>query len=208
VLTLDQLHLAPLAGTPKADTLAAVAAGADLDDLLGPLSTVVELSSVRRVKLDLLTNTLSIEYVGAGGGTRRATVVFATHEAADACFTKTWRRLGNEHQLLPYKQDAWALARGPLAVLAAVLAATATLALLVSVFDDFAAARAAGAVSIPAFGDLGTPVRVPRTPLEVALGWINWRAVCGVGGAIAAGVQVWLYRRLTRPPAALELVRA
>jgi hypothetical protein len=205
VLTLDQLHLAPLAGTPKPDTIAAAKAGADLDDLLGPLATVVDLSSVRRVKLDLLTNTLTVEYLMAGTGTRQVTVVFATPESADACFTKTWRRLGGEYQLLPYKHDSWALARTPLAILGGILLATGTIALLASVFDDFATARAAGAVSIPLAGEFGS--HTPRTPLELLLGWLDWRVVCGLGGVLAAVVQVWLYRRLTKPPAALEVVR-
>ena len=205
VLTFDRLHLAPLAGKPKPDTITAANAGADLDDLLGPLATVVDLSSVRRVKLDLLTNTLTLEYVGAGTGARRVTVVFATPEAADACFTKTWRRLGDGYQLLSDKHDSRALARTPLAILGGILLLTGVIALLASIFDDFATARAAGSVSIPMAGEFGS--RMPRTPLEILLGWLDWRVVCGVGGVLAAVVQVWLYRRLTKPPAALEVVR-
>jgi hypothetical protein len=207
VLTFDRLHLAPLAGAPKSETLAAIDAGADLDDLLGPLATVVELAAVRRVKLDLHANTLILEYVGTGIGTRRVKVVFASPEAADACFTKTWRRLGDGLQLLPYKHNFWTLARAPLMLLGGVLIATAILTLLLSIFEDFAAARAAGAVSIPAVGDLGSPGRIPKSPLEILLGWLDWKVVCGVGGVAAAALQVWLYRRVTQPPAALEVVR-
>jgi hypothetical protein len=36
---------------------------------------------------------------------------------------------------------------------------------------------------------------------------MDWRVVCGLGGAAAAATQVWLVRRVTAPPAALELVR-
>src|SRR5437764_1575978 len=78
VLTLDQLRLAPLAGPPKPETVAAAEAGADLDALLGPLTTVVKLAAARRVRLDLLTNSLIVEYAGAGAGVSRLTVVFAT----------------------------------------------------------------------------------------------------------------------------------
>ena len=55
VLTFEQLCLAPLAGAPKAELVAAAEAGGDLDDLLGPLAVVVDLIAVRRLKLDLLT---------------------------------------------------------------------------------------------------------------------------------------------------------
>jgi hypothetical protein len=37
---------------------------------------------------------------------------------------------------------------------------------------------------------------------------MNWKVVCALGGAVAAASQVWLYRRLTTPPASLELVRS
>jgi len=207
VLTFDRLHLAPLAGPPKPGAVAAVEAGADLDDALGPLATVVDLISVRRARLDLLTNSLVLDYVVGGGGTRRLRVEFATPEAADACFTKAWRRLGTGFRLEPYRRDAWSLARRPLLILAGVVAATLALALVLSIFEDFAAARAAGAVSVPAVGDLGTPVRLPKSALELLIGWLDWRVVCGAGGVAAAGVQVWLYRRVTQPPVALELRR-
>ena len=36
----------------------------------------------------------------------------------------------------------------------------------------------------------------------------NWRWVCGFGGVVLAVLQVWLYRRLTKPPKRLELARS
>jgi hypothetical protein len=60
-----------------------------------------------------------------------------------------------------------------------ILAATAAVALTLSAADD-----------------------VAQLP-----GWADWRVVCGIGGAALAVVQVWLYRRLTRPPSRLVLTR-
>jgi hypothetical protein len=205
VLTLDRLYLAPLAGDPRPEVLAAVNFGADLDDLFGPLATAVHLPTVRKMKLDLLTNSLVIDAVGRGGVTSRAVVTFATPEAADACFTKVWRRLGDGVQLRPYKPDPWALARLPIALLVAVLVGTAGLAVVLSVFDDFAAARAVGSVGVG--GDAAVRLAIPKTPLEYLIGWMNWRWVCGIGGVAAAALQVWTYRRLTHPPGSLVVLR-
>lgn len=199
VLTFSRLYLAPLAGAPKAELLAAIENGGDLEKLLGPLAVVVELISVSRLKLDLLSNALVVEYVSGGLGTSRLRVVFATPEAADLCFTKFWRRLGDGYTLQPYKRDAWALARAPLAILAAALVTTAVLVFVLSTFEDMATARAAQ------IADGQRPSA--RTPLEWLLGGLDWRAVCAVGGLAAGLSQVWLYRRFTQPPRSLEVTR-
>ena len=201
VLTSGRLHATPLAGAPRPETLAAVDSG-DLDELLGPFAVTVDLALVRRAKLDLLTNSLVVEYARAGSSAGRLTVAFATPEAADACFTKLWRRLDG-HRLRPYKRDVWAAARGPLALLAGVLLATALLVLMLSVFEDAAPARTAA--QLTSRGSSGTAAT--KSPAEMLVGWADWRWVCAAGGAAAAASQVWLYRRLTRPPVALELVR-
>jgi hypothetical protein len=211
VLTFDRLYAAPLAGAPRPELLVAVEAGHDLDDLLGPLTVVIDLSAVRGVKLDLLSNSLLIEHGASGPGTSRLTVVFSSPEEADALYTKLWRRLGAGFQLAPYKRDPWAAARAPLALLVGALLVTAALALVLSVFEDMASARAAAQASAPGSGGSGGPDgprALPKSSLEVLFGWMNWRAVCAVGGIVAAVAQVWLYRRLTRPPVALELVRS
>ena len=200
VLTFDQLLAAPLTGPPRPEVVSAAQCGGDLDELLGSLAVVVGLATVRNVKLDLLTNSLVVEYAQSGSGTSRLTVVFASPESADACFTKLWRRLGAGHKLQPYKRDAWSVARAPLMLLVGSLLVTAALALVLSVFEDMASARAAARLS--ATGEAG-----PRSALEVLLGWMSWRGVCAAGGAVAAVAQVWLYRRLTRPPVSLELTR-
>ncbi len=208
VLTFSKLHLAPQAGIPKPELLNAVETG-DLDELLGPLAVVVELVSVRRVKLDLLTNSLIIEYLKGGlGTTSRLTITFATAEAADACFTKLWRRLGDSFQLQPYKRDTWSLARGPVTLLLGALLATAVLALILSIFEDMATARAVARTQSAGFGGLTTVGAIPKTPLEWLLGWLDWRVVCGLGGVVAAVSQVWLYRRFSKPPASLEVRRS
>ena len=199
VLTFDRLHVAPLAGAPKADLLAAVGAGGDLEDLLGPLAVVVELISVQHLKLDLLSNALVVEYAN-GLGTSRLTVVFAGPEAADLCFTKLWRRLGDGYKLRPYQRDPWTLARGPLVMLVGVLVATAALALTLSAFEDMASARAVARLAADGKA-------LPKTPLEYLLGWMSWRAVCAAGGVAAGASQVWLYRKLTRPPVSLEVTK-
>jgi hypothetical protein len=207
VLTLDQMYLTPGPGDAKPEVVAAVAAGADLDQLLGSLAVVIDLVSVRRLRLDLQTNSLIVEYIGSGLGASRQRVTFATPEAADACFTKLWRRLGDGLQLSPYQRDRWALARGPLWLLLGALLVTAALAVVLSVFEDMASARAAARVDAPGLGELGSRMNLPQSPLETLLGWLDWRLVCAVGGLVAAVSQVWLYRRLTTPPASLELVR-
>jgi hypothetical protein len=206
VLTFDELRLAPLAGSPKADTVAAIEMGADLDDLLGPLATVVELSSIRRVTLDLLANTVVVDYAGKVRGRSRLTVVFAAPETADAFFTKLWRRLGSSCELLPYKRETWALARAPLAALGLVVGITLALAVLLNLVEDYSGMRSGGSVSVPAAGEAGTSVDLPRQSTESPSGWFNWKFVCMLGGAAAAGTQVWLYRRLTQPPVSLELM--
>ena len=200
VLTFEQLYAAPLTGTPRAEAVAEAEAGGELDALLGPFAVVVDLGTIRRAKLDLLTNSIVIEYATRGVGTGRLKVTFATPEIADACYTKLWRRLGDRVRLLPYKREAWALARAPLGLLAAALVATAALALTLSVVEDTASERA-----VQRAGSAVAPP--PRSPLMALVGRVSWQAVCAAGGVGAALAQVWLYRRLTSPPQALEIVR-
>ena len=207
VLSFEQLHATPLAGAPAPELIAAVEAGGDLGELLGPNAVGFDLADVRDVKLDLLTNALSVEYARDGAKADRLTVVFATAESADACFTKLWRRLGDGHKLLPYKRDARALARAPLVLMVAALVATAAMVLTLSAFEDTASARAAAQLAA-AESDGAVHAPPPASPLEALLGWMDWRGVCALGGVAAAATQVWLYRRLTRPPVALEVARA
>jgi hypothetical protein len=202
VLSFDQLHATPLAGAPRAETLAAIESGADLEAVLGPLTTVVDLDRVRRLTLDLLTNSLNIEYAGAGNGTSRLRITFASSKAADSCFTKIWRRLGEDFGLAPYGRDAWHSIRGPLALLAVTLLTTALLAALASVHEDAATSHPVNSLTSD-----GVIHPSPKTRSDSLLDWLNWKVVCGLGGAVAACSQVWLYRRLTAPPVSLDLLR-
>lgn len=207
VLTHRELVLASLNGPPRPEIRAAAELGDDLDELFGQLAVTVHLDRVRRARLDLVRNTAAIDYDGPGGR-GRADVVFSTPEVADAFFTKLWRRLGTGFALAPYRRDGWTLAAAPLGLCAAILLLTGVLAVLVATFHAHADDRPAGAVSVPAAGSLGAPDAAGVSPLERAVGWMDWRVVCGLGGAAAAATQVWLYRRVTTPPAALELRRA
>lgn len=186
VLTVLRVYLTPQAGPPPAAVLANVEQTYDLDSLLGPYATVVELSTVRRVTLDLLTNSLKLVYRTAAGNVTQVAISFATPEAADALFSKVWRRLGDKFTLTPKKPHWWKTARDPLAVMLGILLATVTLALLVN-----------------AAGDGAGPA---HSPVDRTLSWADWRIVCAIGGVALAIAQAWLYRRFTRPPARLELL--
>jgi hypothetical protein len=197
VLTPSRLYLTPQTGEPKPETRAAVDTVTNLDSFLGPLTTTIDLHAVCKLKLDLLNNTLHVEYFGSGGhGTGRASVEFATPEAVDKCFTKIWRRLGSGFELKNAQRDRYELARAPLRLLMACLFLTAMLVLMVSVVEDFAAARGIAQAA------------ASKSPLEMLFGWMDWRVVCAIGGIGAAASQVWLYRRLTTPPVSLVVVRS
>jgi hypothetical protein len=182
VLTPARLYLAPPGGRPGPEVVAAVENGADPEAVAGSPVTVVDLTSVRGAALDLTTNTLAVEYAAPQAG--RVAVQFACAEAADAVFTKLGRRLGDRFALAPVRPDPWAAARGPVAALVGVLLATAAAALVLSTAEGSA----------------------PSSPWAAVAAWADWRVVCGVGGALLAVIQVRLYRRLTRPPAHLELL--
>jgi hypothetical protein len=186
VLAPPRLYLAPLTGDPRPETVVALEAGGSADAILGPLATAIDLAAVRRVRLDLLANTLHVEYTAGGRGKAKAAVTFATPETADAAFGKLWARLGEEFQLKPHRPDPWAVARVPVAVILSIVAATALLGLGLNALDDLAAARHwSWAGYLPA-----------------------WQVVCGAGGAAAAVFSVGLYHRLTRPPDRLDLIRS
>ncbi|HVK18886.1 MAG TPA: hypothetical protein VM533_18290 [Fimbriiglobus sp.] len=152
---------------------------ADLDAALGPVATTIELSTVRRLTHALLAFTLRLESTG-----RPVVVRFASAEAADAAFAMLWRRLGPEFALDQPRPGSWAAARGPVAILVGMLIATLALALAASAAAD-----------------------LPAHPVTTTLRAMDWRVVCGLGGAALALVQVRLYRRLTCPPARLDLTR-
>jgi hypothetical protein len=185
VLTASRLYLLPPDHPPTPELLAALEDGTDQEEVLGPQATAIDLTTARRVAHDLTANTLELEYA-IEGRPAEETVVFATPEASDAAFALVWRRLGEGFELTPPRLDPWSAARGPVAAMLGVLVTAAALALGASAADDFPAAS---------------------SPLAAVLRAMDWRAVCGVAGAALAVIQVRLYRRLTRPPSRLELVR-
>jgi hypothetical protein len=199
VLTFERLYLAPPGSQPD---VGAADAGGDLGTLLGPDAVAIDLADVRRLHLDLLANAITIDHA-KGDPAERLAVTFSSPEAADACFTKMWHRLGGGFQLQPYRRDPWSAARSPLVLLFGALLTTAILATTLSVYEDTASVRAAARLEAP------DPDAVPpNSPLEEVLDRLDWRWACTLGGAVAALAQVWLYRRVTRPPVALELTRA
>jgi hypothetical protein len=191
VLTQARLYLVPGNAPPPAESVRAVETGADPAEAFGALVTVINLGSVRTVTHDLLANTVHLDALAGSGmtgtWTSRATLAFASAEPADALFTKLWRRLGDAYKLRPDRPPTSQAVQAPLAVLAGVLIATALLVI---------AANAAA--------DAG-----PTTPAWlVPFGRLSWQVVAVAGGIAAAFVQIWMYRRLTRPPQRLELVKS
>ena len=126
------------------------------------------LATVRRVKLDLLTNTLTLEYVSGRQNTSRVAMVFATPEAADAAFTKVWRRLGKSFELAPHKPDPWAVARVPVAFMAGILVATAAVALVLGGAEDVSVPPGVGRLAGGVRPRRGRPGRRPGVAVPPA----------------------------------------
>jgi hypothetical protein len=155
------------------------------DDLhAGPQSTAIELATITRIRHELVSNTLTIETLSSR---EPVMIVFSEPEISDDAYTRLWRRLGPALELRPFRPAFWTVAREPVGVMAGVLMATITLALFADAAADL----------------IGT---IPGSWARLARG-LDWRWITGIGGAVLALAQVWLYRRLTRPPTRLELVR-
>src|SRR5438094_4150249 len=105
VVSPERLHLAPLDQTPDAAAAAAAETGTNPDELLGPLATAVDLDAIRRVKVDLLANAVTVEHAAGGLEAKQLALAFSSPEAADACFMRLWRQLGDRCELLPYRKD-------------------------------------------------------------------------------------------------------
>ncbi len=186
VLTLPRLYLGPTGTLPRPETVAALEKTYDIESVLGPLANTIDLTSIERVRLDLVKNTVRLEHVPARGGRVRTEIVFAKPETADTVFSKLWRRLGLEFVLRPDRPDTWELARGPLLAMMGLALATAGASFALNALADI-------------YG--GTD--------WVTAGFLpGWRAVCVAGGAAVAAAHVWLYRRLNQPPERLELIRS
>jgi hypothetical protein len=186
VMTLPRLYLAPPTGVIKSDKLKAIEKAWDIESILGPMATTIELASIERVRLDLMQNKVRIDHSSARGGRQKSELIFAKPETADNVFSKLWRRLGAEFLLRPYRPEMWELARTPLLVMMGLALVTAGLSFTLNALADVYGGT-----------DWVTAGMLP-----------GWRTVCVTGGAGVALAHVWLYRRLTRPPERLELVRS
>jgi len=187
VMTPARLYLVPPGDAADGGLRRAADAGADLDALLGTAAERLNLADIRHADFHLAGLTLTLRREAGD-----VTVTFHDAETADDVFTDLLRRTRDRLRLVTDRPDPLAAARGPLGILAGVLLATATLAVTASAAADL------------------TP---PDAPAWLA-GWltflasIDWRAVCGLGGAAAAWLQVAAYRRYRRAPTRLALVPA
>jgi hypothetical protein len=190
-LTLSKLYVAPANAPMKPEAVKALETSFDLEESFGPLATVVDLPSIIRVRLDLLRNILSIDYrrqSPQAGPLVTLQLEFDNGTTADEVYSKLWRRLGDGVKLVPQQSGPWELARVPVAFMAGVLVATLALCLAANALTDTAH---------------------PETPnLLAPFARTDWRWLCGFSGVVLAGLQIWLYRRLTKPPKRLELARA
>ena len=190
VLTATKLYVVPGSTPPPVDIVSAVTNGADPGERFGSMVTVVNLGAVRTVTHDLLANCITLEATAGSGmmeaWTSRATITFSEAEPADALFAKLWRRLGDDFKLRPDRPPLSKAVQAPLAVLAGILVATGALASAANAAADYGPASAGWLAPFKS---------------------IDWRFIATLGGIAAALVQVWLYRRLTRPPVRLELVK-
>ncbi len=184
VLTLPRLYLTPMTGTPKTEVIGQLQTVRRVDAFLGPLATAIDLHTVRRVKLELATFTVTIDYVTPHDPKARTIIRFASGEIADAFFAKLWRRLGDGFKLKSHSPEWWTLARIPLIFIASVILFTALCAIGLNLFTDLGHQKEGVARILP-----------------------NWRVACIFGGGVVAAAQVWLYRSSSIPPDRLELVQ-
>lgn len=184
VLTLPRLYLTPMTGTPKTEVVGQLQTVRMVDTFLGPLATVIDLHTVRRVKLELATQSVKIDFFTANDPRARAVIQFASAADADSFFAKLWRRLGDGYQLKTLAPEWWTLARVPLVFVAAAILFTLLAAMGLNALADWGGDRRGLAKALP-----------------------DWRTVCIFGGGAVAAAQVWLYRLATRPPEKLELVQ-
>jgi hypothetical protein len=202
VLTYSRLYVLPAGRAVTPGVLQAVKGQGDPDAVLGPAATVIELAALRRVVADLAADTVHLEAVGTGSGVKRVSLVFASAEVADAVFTGLWKKAGDGFHLTPFKLEGWAAAQAPVLAMIGVGLAMLGLGIGLSGLEEYAVGRAE-------FPDkpVSAVSKALLDPLARLLGGLNWKWVCGFGGGVLAVLQVWLYRRLTAPPARLELVR-
>ena len=185
VMTPARLYLLPATYSTDERVRRAVDAGADLDGLFGDAAERVNLADVQRADFHLADSTISLRRTAGD-----VTLTFHDAETADDVFTKLLHRSRDRLHLVSDRPNPLVAARGPLGILAGVLLATATLAVTVSAAADLSPPDA--------------PAWLARWLTLLAS--LDWRAVCGLGGAVAAWLQVAAYRRYHRPPTRLALL--
>jgi hypothetical protein len=178
-LSLERLYLAAL-DQPLPMNLTDGAVDIEFDNFLGLATNTVEFTSIKKINLCLITNTVEITAVTGHREPLQVALTFATPMSADSFFTRLWHRLGDNLTLKPYSQLTGNVIRIPLSVLLGALVITALLVGTLSVMEDISPDLGAG---------------------------LSWQVVCALGGIATAIGQVWLYRRLTTPPVNLELIR-
>lgn len=125
VLTFSRLYLGdPNPTPPDPDLVDAIEnKGANIEKSLGSRHVHVDLPFVKRVKLDVPSATITVDYA-ALGMTRTVSCSFSAPEHAEALFGKIWRRVGNEEfSLNQNKPEPWAAIQLPFYVGLAILLA-------------------------------------------------------------------------------------
>jgi hypothetical protein len=155
VLTFSRLYLGdPNPVPPDPELVDAIEnGGANIEKSLGSRHVHVDLPFVKRVKLDVPTATITLEYA-ALGMIRSVSCTFSSAEPAEAMFGKLWRRLGDdEFDLKQDKPEPWAAVQLPLIVGLAILIASVVTG--VAGYVDWVITATVGGIGLAAAAAVG-----------------------------------------------------
>ena len=155
VLTFSRLYLGdPNPVPPDPELVDAIEnGGANIEKSLGSRHVHVDLPFVKRVKLDVPTATISIDYA-ALGMIRSVSCTFNSAEPAEAMFGKIWRRVGDEEfDLKQNKPEPWQAVQLPLIVGLAIL--IASLVTGIAGYVDWMIAATVGGIGLAAAAAVG-----------------------------------------------------
>lgn len=149
VLTFARLYLGdPSPSAPDPDVVDSIEnGGAPVEKVLGSRMVQIDLPFVKRVKLDVPAATVTLEYANLGT-VRSAAIAFAGPAAAEALFSKLWRRLGDDFDLKQDKPEPWPAVQVPLVVGLAILLASGVTA--AAGYVDWMVSVTAGVVGVAA----------------------------------------------------------
>ncbi len=184
-LSATELVLSPRPAAGPARLAEAFLAGAGGDDLARLGARVVPLASVNRATLHLHLDAVGLDVAGSPP----LTLGWADAAGADAFFSRLLKRLGPDARVVTDRPSRLEVARAPLGVMAAILVATAI----------FAATLAELPVTVAELSD-------PPAWLS-ALACLDWRLASLAGGVCLTAAQLWLMRRLNKPPGTLTVYR-